>query len=357
MIGVGNIFPQYVNNLRRYPFLEVVACADIQMEMARERATEFDLQPLTVPELLAHPDIELVVNLTVPKVHAQVSLQIIRSGKHVYSEKPLAITTSDALSVLEAAETAGVRVGCAPDTFLGGGLQTCRKLIEDGWIGAPIGATACFANHGMEHWHPNPHFFYQPGAGPVFDMGPYYFTALYQLLGAISRVAAFTGTSFPERTITSAPLFGQKIPVNTPTFNAGVFEFASGAMATILMSFDVWQHSLPYIEIYGAEGTLRVPDPNTFGGPVTVWLRTEKDWREIPLLYTPDVGRGVGVADMVYSLRQGTAHRARGEVALHILEVMRSFQQSFDSHAFVTIESQPEQPPLFPPGLRPDEVG
>jgi len=357
IIGVGNIFPQYVQNLRRYPFLEVVACADIQMDLARARAAEYALQPLSVDELLKHPQIELIVNLTVPRAHAEVSLQIIRAGKHVYSEKPLATNINDAHAVLQAAEAAGVRVGCAPDTFLGGGLQTCRKLIEDGWIGTPIGATACFASHGMEHWHPNPAFFYQEGAGPVFDMGPYYLTTLFQLMGAIKQVTAITGTSFPERTITSEPRFGQKIPVNVPTFNAGVVEFTSGAIASILMSFDIWRHGLPFVEIYGSAGTLRTPDPNTFGGPVTVWLQTEAEWRQVPLLYSADVGRGVGVADMVYSIRQDKMHRAQGGIAYHILEVLQSFQQSFDTRAFIQVESQPEKPPLFPLGLRPDEIG
>lgn len=357
IIGVGNIFPQYVQNLRRYPFLEVVACADMRMDQARARGAEYNLQSLTVNELLVHPEIEVVVNLTVPRAHAEVSLQIIQAGKHVYSEKPLATNISDARSVLQAAKAAGVRVGCAPDTFLGGGLQTCRKLIADGWIGTPIGATACFANHGMEHWHPNPAFFYQEGAGPVFDMGPYYLTALFQLMGAIKQVTAITGISFAERTITSEPLLGQKIPVNVPTFNAGIIEFTSGAIASILMSFDIWQHSLPFIEIYGSQGTLRIPDPNTFGGPVTVWLQTEAEWQQIPLLFTDEVGRGVGVADMVYCIRRGIAHRAQGGIAYHILEVMQSFQQSFDTRAFVQVESQPEKPSLFPLGLRPDEIG
>jgi predicted dehydrogenase len=322
------------------------------MDSAEARAKEFDLQALPVDALLGRADIDIVVNLTIPSAHSDVSLQIIRAGKHVYSEKPLATNTADARRLLEAAEEAGLRVGCAPDTFLGGGLQTCRKLIDDGWIGRPLGATACFANHGMEHWHPDPHFFYQPGAGPVFDVGPYYITALFQLLGPIRRVAAAGRASFTERTIRSEPLFGQTIPVNVPTFNVASFEFAADALASVMMSFDIWKHSLPFIEIYGSQGTLKVPDPNMFGGPVTIWLKTEGEWRDVPLAYSADVGRGIGVADMAYAIRQGIPHRARGDVAYHVLEVMQAVQRPSETGSFMTMESQPEKPDLLPLGAR-----
>ena len=357
IIGVGNIFPAYIKHLRPYRFIEVVACADIRMESAEARAQEYGIQALSVDALLAQPDIDIVINLTIPSVHAEVSLQIIRAGKYVYSEKPLATTVEDAQEILEAAKTANVRIGCAPDTFLGGGLQTCRKIIEDGWIGSPIGATACIASHGMEHWHPNPHFFYQPGAGPIFDMGPYYITALFQLLGSIKQVAAMTRISFPERTITSEPLYGQKIPVNVATNNVGAFEFSSGVIASVLMSFDIWKHSLPCIEIYGSRGTLSVPDPNTFGGTIKLWLDSQKEWREVPLAYSSEVGRGIGVADMAYSIQQGIPHRASGEVAFHVLEVMQAFQQSFDESSFIAINSQPRKPSLLPLGLSLGEIG
>jgi predicted dehydrogenase len=353
IIGVGNIFPGYMKHLRAFRFLEVVACGDIRMESAEARAEEFDLQALPVDDLLARPDIDIVLNLTVPNVHAEVSGQIIRAGKHVYSEKPLATNTADARRVLDDAARAGVRVGCAPDTFLGGGLQTCRKLIDEGWIGEPLGATACFASHGVEHWHPNPHFFYQPGAGPVFDMGPYYVTALFQLLGPVRRVAAAGRASFPERTITSEPLYGQKIPVNVPTHNAGAFEFSSGVLASVLLSFDVWRHSLPPIEIYGSQGTLNVPDPNQFGGPIKMWLAAEEQWRDVPLAYSAGVGRGIGVADMARSIQKGVRHRASGEAAYHVLEVMQAIQEPPDNGSFTTIESQPERPAQLPLGTSP----
>jgi len=348
IIGVGTIFPQYIKWTRHFPTLDVVACADIIPEAAQARATEYGLKAMTVNELLQASEIELIINLTVPSAHAEVDLKIIESGKHVYAEKPLAINRDDGERILKAAQQYGVRVGSAPDTFLGGGIQTCRKIIEDGWIGTPIGASAFFTSHGPESWHPNPAFYYSIGGGPLFDMGPYYLTALVYLLGPIKRLAASTRKSFEERIATSEIRYGERISVNIATHNSATLEFTSGAVGTIMFSFDVWRSQVPRIEIYGASGTLSVPDPNTFGGPVRVWLSTEREWRDVPLLYDGDVGRGIGVADMAQGIRDNKPHRASGALAYHILDVMQAFDESSQRGQHIIIDSQPQQPDLLP---------
>ena len=225
-------------------------------------------QACSVDELLSDPRIQIVVNLTPPAVHAGVAMAVLLAGKSVYNEKPLALTCEDAHKMIEMATSGGLRIGCAPDTILGAGLQTCRKLIDDGAIGLPIAATAFMLCHGHESWHPDPEFYYQVGGGPMFDMGPYYLTALVSLLGPVSRVSGSDRASFSERVIGSSPKKGQKIKVEVPTHVTGLLDFANGAMGTIITSFDVWSHTLPHLEIYGSEGTLSLPDPNTFGGPV-----------------------------------------------------------------------------------------
>lgn len=354
IIGCGNIFNAYVKGCRAFPILDLVACADIDAGRAAAKAAEHGLKALAVDALLADPDIRIVINLTVPAAHAEVSLAAIAAGKHVHSEKPLATTRADGQRVLAAAKDRGVLVGCAPDTFLGGGLQTCRKLIDDGWIGRPVAATAFMLGHGMEHWHPNPEFFYKPGAGPMFDMGPYYLTALVSLLGPAARVTASAHISFPERLVTSQPNFGQRIKVETPTHVAGVLDFASGAVGTLITSFDVWSHNLPRIEIYGSEGSLSAPDPNTFGGPVRVRRAGAPEWSELPLThgYTENM-RGIGVADMAYALTTGRPHRASGALAYHVLDLMQAFLDASAAGQHIAIRSACERPAALPVGLMP----
>ena len=270
LIGCGNISPQYLTNLPAYPGVEVAACSDLITDKARSRAEEFGVPVVcTTEELLANPDIGIAVNLTQPANHKDVSLAAIAAGKHVYSEKPLAVERDDGDAVLRAAREAGVIVGCAPDTFLGAGIQTCRKLIDDGRIGRPIGAMASFLNHGHEHWHPDPSFYYEAGGGPMFDMGPYYLTALISLLGPVRRVSGAHGRAFDRRLITSEPLSGTMIDVEVSTHVTGLLDFENGAIGTIVTSFDVWASEIPWLEIYGTEGTLSVPDPNTFDRPGT----------------------------------------------------------------------------------------
>ncbi|MCB9451520.1 MAG: Gfo/Idh/MocA family oxidoreductase [Anaerolineaceae bacterium] len=354
IIGCGNIFPQYIRGCRLFEILDVIACADADLSRAQARAEEFGggLRACSVDELLNDPEIEIVVNLTIPSAHAEISLAAIAVGKHVHSEKPLAVTREDGKRVIAAAKVKGVKVSCAPDTFLGGGLQTCRKLIDDGAIGVPVAATAFMAGHGPEDWHPNPSIFYQVGGGPMFDMGPYYLTALVHLLGPVRRVTGSARISFPERTSTKNPaLAGKSVHVEVPTHLAGVLDFQSGAIGTLVTSFDVWHHQLPRIEIYGSNGTLSVPDPNTFGGPVLLRQADDNTWREIPLAYSADVGRGIGTADLAYAVRSGRGHRASGEMAYHVLDMMHAIGEASERGLHMMLESSCAQPIPLPLNL------
>jgi predicted dehydrogenase len=354
IIGCGTISGIYLKSPTVFPILDIIACADLDMAHAQAKAEEYNIQAVSVTDLLAHPEIEIVINLTIPAAHAEVDQSVIAHGKSVYSEKPLALNTTDGRAILDQAKAAGVRVGCAPDTFLGGGLQTCRKLIDDGWIGTPVAATAFMMSHGHEHWHPSPEFYYQRGGGPMFDMGPYYLTALVSLLGPVKRVTGATRTTFPERTITSQPKFGQKIQVETPTHVVGVLDFAQGAIATIITTFDVWSAELPRIEIYGTQGTLSVPDPNTFGGPVRLRRAGSTEWQEIPIPfpYTAN-SRGLGVADMAHALRSGRNHRASGDLAFHVLEIMEAIHIASDQGAHQSLTSTVTRPDAFPLDMMP----
>jgi predicted dehydrogenase len=351
IIGCGNIFPAYVKGCRAFDILDLTTCADIEPERAQARAAEFGLRAMAVEELLAAPDVDIIVNLTAPAAHAAVSLSAIAAGKHIHSEKPLAVTRADGRRIVDAARERGVLVGCAPDTFLGGGLQTCRKLIDDGAIGEPVAATAFMLGHGPEAWHPNPEFFYKTGAGPMFDMGPYYLTALVHLLGGVRRVTASARISFAERIATSQARYGQRIQVEVPTHLACVLDFAAGPVGTLITSFDVWSHTLPRIEIYGSEGSLSVPDPNTFGGPVKVRKAGADAWTEVPLTHSADVGRGIGVADLAYASRSGRAHRASGDLAYHVLDLMHAFVEASDSDRHIILDSQVSRPAPLPVDL------
>jgi predicted dehydrogenase len=357
IIGCGNISPAYFKGCRAFDILDVAACADIDMGRARDRAAEFGIpRACTVEELLADPEIRIAVNITIPKAHTEVNLAAVAAGKNVHCEKPLAVTRADGQRVLAAAKARDVLVGCAPDTFLGGGIQTCRKLIDDGWIGEPVAATAFMTCHGHESWHPDPAFYYEVGGGPMLDMGPYYLTALVNLMGPIRRVTGSTRITFPERIITSQPKYGTRVVVETATHVAGVMDFANGAIGTIITSFDVWFANLPRIEIYGTEGSLSVPDPNIFGGTVQVRRAGAPEWSAIPLTHSAEVGRGIGVADMAYALTYGRPHRASGALAYHVLDVMEAFEDASRSGKHIAITSACERPAALPVGLRPREL-
>ena len=346
IIGCGTISGVYCKNIRQFPFLELVGCADAVPERAQARAAEFEIPRVySSGDLLDDPEIELVVNLTIPAVHAEISLAALERGKSVYSEKPLATKREDGRQLLDAASEHGGLLGCAPDTFLGAGLQTCRKLLDDGWIGEPVAASASLQSHGPEHWHPDPFFFYQPGAGPLFDMGPYYLTTLVSLLGPVQRIAGFTRKAFAERLVTSPQAPYQTVPVNTPTHVAGLLEFAGRVPATFVSSFDVWGSKQPPLEIHGTLGSLRLPDPNTFGGPIWLLRAGEREWNQVPLAYDPAVNdRGLGVADLALALRQGRRQRTDGAMAYHVLDIMQSFDESFQQRSYLEIDSTCERP-------------
>ncbi|WP_039944168.1 Gfo/Idh/MocA family protein [Thermicanus aegyptius] len=330
IIGCGNISGIYIENIRKSPELQLVALADLDSRKAMEKAKEEPgVKVLSPEELIMDQEVEVVLNLTVPKAHGEVSKACLQAKKHVYVEKPLSLRKEEGMKLLQLAEKEGLYLGGAPDTFLGAGLQTSRKLIHEGWIGRPVAAVAFMMGHGPESWHPEPDFFYKEGAGPLFDMGPYYLTAFIHLLGPIRSVMASTQISFPERLITSSPHDGNLIRVDTPTHIAANLEFHSGAMATLITSFDVWEHGLPHMEIYGSEGTLRVPDPNTFGGPVFLFSLGNEGFREMPLTGGPvHNARGIGLEKMAKAIRSGTNHPANGKLMLHVLDAMESILQS-----------------------------
>lgn len=354
IIGCGNISGIYLKNCSQiFDNLEITACADLIPERAREKAQEYGISRVySVDQLLSDPAIDIVLNLTIPKAHYEVCMKALEAGKSVYVEKPLSISREDGKKILAKAKAKGLLVGCAPDTFLGGGLQTCRKLIDDGWIGEPVAATAFMMCHGHESWHPDPEFYYKIGGGPMFDMGPYYLTALVSLIGPVRRVTGSTRITFSERTITSKPKYGQVIKVDTPTHVAGILDFANGAVGTIITTFDVWASQLPRIEIYGSEGSLFVPDPNTFDGPVYIKRQGQSDWREVPLAYGfNENSRGIGVADMAYALVNGGQHRANGEMAYHVLDIMHGFHDASNCGSHYELESKCARPKPLRLGL------
>jgi len=352
IIGCGNIFPAYAKGCALFRKLNLKACADLNLDAASARATEFQIAALSIDELLADPEIDLVINLTIPKVHAKVSKDILNAGKHVYSEKPLAIDLAEGKELIDLAAAKGLRIGCAPDTFLGAGLQTSRKLIDDGWIGQPIGGTAFMLSSGPESWHPNPSFFYERGAGPMFDMGPYYITALVHLLGPIRSVSAMTSKARTERLATCKEHFGRMLPVEIPTHYSGSLLFENGAVVNMAISFDVAAHTSSPIQIFGTVGSLSVPDPNTFDGPVSLHRSGYAGWKDMPLAYGyHENSRGIGAADMAHAIDSGRAHRCEGSLALHALEVMTAFEESHNTRAWVDIKNTCAHPQAFPLGL------
>jgi predicted dehydrogenase len=350
IVGMGNISSIYLRNCMRAPTLDVLACADLVPERAEAQAQAFGVpRACTVKEVLADPEIELVVNLTIPQAHGTVGIAALEHGKSVYNEKPLALSLDDAQRMLALANANDLLVGGAPDTFLGAGLQTCRDLLDAQAIGRPVAAMAHILGRGPERWHPNPDFFYQPGAGPMFDMGPYYLTALITLLGPVRRVTGSAQTSFSERVIASEPLHGTTITVNTPTHLAAVLDFANGAVATLVTSFDVYAERPINLEIFGADGTLVLPDPNTFDGPVRLHRAGEDGWHAQPLTHEhTENSRGIGVVDMADALRSGKPHRANGALALHVLEIMHAIHEASRTGRHTEITSTIERPAALP---------
>ncbi len=356
VVGCGNISPLYFRAAQFFKGVKFVACSDLDLDLARVRAAEFGVPlVLSVDELLRHPEVETIVNLTVPAAHAGVSLRALRAGKHVYSEKPLATGLEDAWEVLKVARERDLRVACAPSTFLGAAVQTARKAVDDGLIGRVVAASAFMASRGMESWHPNPAPFYGPGGGPLLDIGPYYVAALVTLLGPVERVLGSARVTFPERTVGSGAKAGETFQVTTPTHVAGLLEFSSGAVATLTTSFDVWHSEVPKFEVYGSKGTLSLRAPNDFAGPVRVRGANDETWRELPLVNPyDDLPRdwGLALADFVQGVRENRPHRASGELAYHVLETLQAFFTAAETGRRVVLESTCERPAPLLQALR-----
>jgi predicted dehydrogenase len=364
IIGCGNISDAYFKGAARSALVAVKGCADLNADAAQAKAALYGATAMSMPALLADPDISLVVNLTVPLAHAAVSQQIVEAGKHVYSEKPLAARFGDAAALMERAQAKGLRVGCAPDTFMGASHQACRRAIDAGAIGQAVGGAAVIMSHGAESWHPNPEFFYKAGGGPVLDMGPYYVTQLVNLLGPVRRAVAAATIGNPTRTISSEPLKGTTIDVDVPTTVNGVLEFASGANVALSASWDVWKHNRTTpIEIYGTEGTLLGVDPNFFGNTPRL-CGPDGTLRDVGIAAHPfgianrEMRNGtmqadyrmVGLVDMAMAIQQQRAHRASGAMALHVLEVLEALTVSSASGRFVNLTTQCERPEPVPLG-------
>lgn len=348
VIGCGFISAQYFETLRRLRSVELVAVADLNPEAAREAATREEVTSLSVGELLDHPGIDTILNLTIPAAHAEVSLLSIRHGKNVYSEKPLATSFALGSQLLTEADEVGVTVSAAPDTVLGTGIQTARRALDEGKIGEPVAATAIMAVPGHELWHPNPDFYYAPGGGPLFDMGPYYITALITLLGPVVAVSAMSSRSRQERVLRTGPRSGAMIPVEVDTHWSSVLRHESGALSTMIMSFDSVATLAAPIEVHGTEASMGVPDPNLFEGPVSIRRLGEDEWATVPASAGYLSGsRGIGLADLASSSAK-RGPRANGQLALHVLQIMESVVRSSDDGRVVTISSRVDRPEPVP---------
>ena len=353
MVGVGSISGIYLENITKvFQNVRLVAVCDLIRERAENAQKKYNVPKLydTMEELFADPEIDVVLNITRPAEHYDVTKGALLAGKHVYSEKPLTTTFEKGCELVRIAEEKGLMLGGAPDTFLGAGIQTCRRLIDDGYIGTPIGSAAYMIGCGHESWHPDPEFYYKRGGGPMFDMGPYYLTAMVNLMGGVKRVVSASRATFPQRTITSQPLAGTVIDVDVSTYVAGTVQYASGAIGTIFTTFDVQfpREKSRFIEIYGSEGTLFVPDPNNFSGAIQLFRPEEGAVKELPMMYGyPENSRGLGLADMAKALRTGRPARCDVQQTYHVLEIIEGFETSALTGAWVDIESDYHRAPAM----------
>lgn len=361
IIGCGNISTSYLRLAPLFKGLKVRAVADINVEAARARGEEYNVKAQSVEDLLANPDVDVVINLTIPDAHYGVTKRILEAGKHAYSEKPLVLTLKEGVTLRDLAKKKGLAVGCAPDTFLGGSHQQARAVLDEGRIGTITAGSAAVLNHGMEHWHPNPDFFFLPGAGPMLDLGPYYVANLINLLGPVKRVGALTSSAAEERVISNGPRNGQTVPVKTPTNIHALLEFHSGATINLSTSWDVWHHKRNHFELYGTEGTLYVPDPNFFGGTVEIGskdgkLKALKPWKHpFGKVNQNHNGRELanyrtaGLADMVTALVEGRDARCSLDRALHGVDVMTACLTSGETGKFVTLTTTCTRPAALSP--------
>ena len=375
VVGCGAISDIYISNGLKFKGYDIVSCADIIPERAEEKAALYGIpRACSYEEMLQDKTVDIVLNLTVHAAHYPVSIAALHAGKHIYNEKPLAATFAEGAKIMRLAEAKGLYVGCAPDTILGGRIQTMRKLIDDGKIGFPIGAVAYMVCHGHECWHPNPFFVYEDkGGGPIYDMGPYYLTALAYLLGPVRRLSGMVSKPFKERIITSPRLRGQLIPVEIPTHINAMLEYENGTIANVIFSYDVWDSHLPRIEIYGSEGTVSICEadplagPDVFGGqalyrhmedsdwlgpPETIPRKEASEWEAIePSFPYTENSRGLGLAEMVWAIQEGVPNRASGEIALHVLEIAHGAHESARTGSYYDMTTSFERPELLPPGL------
>jgi predicted dehydrogenase len=353
LIGAGNISDQYLTQLTAYPDLSVCFVADLLPERARAQAARYGVPEAgTVEELLARDDVEIAVNLTIPAAHAAVASAALAAGKHVWTEKPLATDRAAGAALVEQAEAAGLLLGCAPDTVLGPGLQTARRMIERGDIGRPLTAAATMQYAGPHQWHPAPDFLYRAGGGPLLDIGPYYLTALSQLFGPITRVAARGGSAGPTRVIGRGPRAGESFAVTVPTYVTALYDFAAGEIAQVTLSFDSPLTRVGVLEIAGTEATLAPPDPNGFAGDLRIARTGSRTWETVPVTGAA-AGRGIGVLDMARALRTGGRHHATGRLGLHVLDAMVATAQSIGETRFVRVDSRFEPIPALPADFDP----
>ena len=331
IIGCGNILGEYLQTLLGRSEVRIVALADLDVARARSAGEPHGIPGTTPAELLRLPEVDIVINLTVPAAHSSVSRLALQAGKHVYSEKPLALTREDGLALLELASAQNLQLACGPDTFMGASFTRALELVQDGAIGRVTFASANFFGHGPEEWHPNPKFFYQPGAGPLFDMGPYYLTQLVKLFGPITQVSGSAVIGEAERVPRRGPSRGVPIPVSTPSTVNALLEFQAGQVATFSCSFDVWASSRPYLELHGTEGTLQLADPNVFEGTLRLFDSTRRQWQDVPTSEAAGQGRGSGVLDLAHAILQGTESEADARHAFHVLDVMHCILESADA--------------------------
>lgn len=364
LIGCGVISDIYLQTCQKFEILNVVACGGLDIEEAKEKANKYNIAKACSPkEIINDPDIDCILNLTIPAAHAEISLAALEANKHVYSEKPFATSIQDGRKILNLAESKKLYVGNAPDTFLGGRMQTCIKAIDEGLIGDPTGVSAFAGHHGVERHHPNPDFYYQPGGGPLLDLGPYYLTAMIALLGPVKRSCGITKKTFDKRLIESQPRNGEFIDVEVDTHVCGTLEFRNGAIGSLMMSFDVWDSQLPRLEVYGTKGTLCIPDPdpvdgtNIFGGEVYFKTRETARWTYRPRVQGLDEwatienhhkfnenSRGLGLADMAYAILNKRPHRANGKMAYHVCEIMEGILKSSKNGRYSILTSSCQKP-------------
>ena len=357
LIGCGNISETYFNCQNIYNNFEIVSCSDINNNVGKETADKYNIKFQKVDDFFLNNQLDLILNLTVPTAHKEIIIKSLKSGKHCFSEKPLATNFNDALEILEIANQNNLYVGCAPDTFLGAAGQKARQLVDNNKIGNIVLGTFNLMSHGMEDWHPNPDFFFKPGAGPVFDVGVYYITQLINLIGPVKRISAISGSVRDERIITSKPRYGEKIKVETPTTLMGTLEFYNNAKIQFFCSWDVWKHNHSTIELYGLKGSMIIPDPNFFSGDILISSKNntwEKINNDSMLLGFPNQKdnegkeianyRGIGLADMINSIKNNEKYRCSLELSIHVLEVMEGIIKSSENEKVYNLKTKPHQP-------------